>query len=123
MKPLDDSLESAAGLAKKYQVDGVVYLSLKFCACYGVSKLAFIEVLQDRRPEGTRPALSQAQEVHPMNEVLVLDRSRGRRRAAVASPGLQALQARRNRTPMPPSNARQRPGAPRSGAAGAGNPR
>lgn len=48
MKPLDDSLDLSTGLAEEYGVDGVVYVYLKFCACYGVSKLEFIERLQAR---------------------------------------------------------------------------
>jgi benzoyl-CoA reductase/2-hydroxyglutaryl-CoA dehydratase subunit BcrC/BadD/HgdB len=48
MKPLDDSLDFSSGLAEEYGVDGVVYVYLKFCACYGVSKLEFIERLQGR---------------------------------------------------------------------------
>lgn len=46
MKPLDDSLDLSTGLAEEYAVDGVVYVYPKFCACYGVSKLEFIERLQ-----------------------------------------------------------------------------
>ncbi len=48
MKPLDDSLDFSSGLAEEYSVDGVIYVYLKFCACYGVSKLEFIERLQGR---------------------------------------------------------------------------
>jgi benzoyl-CoA reductase/2-hydroxyglutaryl-CoA dehydratase subunit BcrC/BadD/HgdB len=48
MKPLDDSLDFSTGLAEDYGVDGVIYVYLKFCACYGVSKLEFIERLQSR---------------------------------------------------------------------------
>lgn len=43
MKPLGDSLDAAATLAREYEVEGVLYVYLKFCACYGVSKLAFVE--------------------------------------------------------------------------------
>ncbi len=46
MKPLDDSLDFSTGLAEEYGVDGVLYVFLKFCACYGVSKLEFIDRLQ-----------------------------------------------------------------------------
>ncbi|MFL5284003.1 MAG: 2-hydroxyacyl-CoA dehydratase subunit D [Rhodopila sp.] len=46
MKPLDDGLESTVSIARDYDVDGIVYVYLKFCACYGVSKLAFIERLR-----------------------------------------------------------------------------
>ena len=48
MKPLDDSLDFSSRLAEEYAVEGVVYVYLKFCACYGVSKLEFIERLQSR---------------------------------------------------------------------------
>jgi benzoyl-CoA reductase/2-hydroxyglutaryl-CoA dehydratase subunit BcrC/BadD/HgdB len=48
MKPLDDSLDFSTGLAEEYGVDGVLYVFLKFCACYGVSKLEFIDRLQSR---------------------------------------------------------------------------
>ncbi len=48
MKPLDDSLDFSTGLAEEYAVDGVVYVYLKFCACYGVSKLEFLDRLQSR---------------------------------------------------------------------------
>nr|WP_294509822.1 2-hydroxyacyl-CoA dehydratase family protein [uncultured Rhodopila sp.] len=45
MKPLDDSLDFSTGLAEEYGVDGVIYVYLKFCACYGVSKLEFLDRL------------------------------------------------------------------------------
>jgi benzoyl-CoA reductase/2-hydroxyglutaryl-CoA dehydratase subunit BcrC/BadD/HgdB len=48
MKPLDDSLDFSTGLAEEYGVDGVIYVYLKFCACYGVSKLEFLDRLQSR---------------------------------------------------------------------------
>jgi benzoyl-CoA reductase/2-hydroxyglutaryl-CoA dehydratase subunit BcrC/BadD/HgdB len=46
MKPLDDSVNLTGGLAQEYDVEGVVYVYLKFCACYGVTKLEFISHLQ-----------------------------------------------------------------------------
>ena len=46
MKPLGDSLDSVVSIARDYNVDGVVYVYLKFCACYGVSKLEFIDRLR-----------------------------------------------------------------------------
>jgi benzoyl-CoA reductase/2-hydroxyglutaryl-CoA dehydratase subunit BcrC/BadD/HgdB len=48
MKPLDNSLDFSTGLAEEYDVDGVIYVYLKFCACYGVTKLEFINALQSR---------------------------------------------------------------------------
>ena len=42
MKPLDDGIDFSAKLAQDYAVDGVIYVYLKFCACYGVSKKDFI---------------------------------------------------------------------------------
>jgi benzoyl-CoA reductase/2-hydroxyglutaryl-CoA dehydratase subunit BcrC/BadD/HgdB len=46
MKPLDDSVNLTGELAQEYDVEGVVYVYLKFCACYGVTKLEFISHLQ-----------------------------------------------------------------------------
>ena len=46
MKPLDDSVAFSTALAREYNVEGVVYAYLKFCACYGVTKLEFISALQ-----------------------------------------------------------------------------
>lgn len=43
MKTLDDSLEFSGRLAREYNVDGVLYVFLKFCSCYGVSKKAFVD--------------------------------------------------------------------------------
>jgi predicted CoA-substrate-specific enzyme activase len=42
MKPLDDGIAFSGKLAQEYAVDGVIYVFLKFCACYGVSKKDFI---------------------------------------------------------------------------------
>ncbi len=46
MKPLTDSIDFSSRLAKEYAVDGVIYVFLKFCACYGVSKKDFISQYQ-----------------------------------------------------------------------------
>jgi len=42
MKPLSDGVAFSGRLAREYAVDGVVYVFLKFCACYGVSKKEFL---------------------------------------------------------------------------------
>jgi predicted CoA-substrate-specific enzyme activase len=46
MKPLDDGIGFSGKLAEEYAVDGVIYVFLKFCACYGVSKKDFITEFQ-----------------------------------------------------------------------------
>jgi predicted CoA-substrate-specific enzyme activase len=46
MKPLDDGIAFSGKLAREYAVDGVIYVFLKFCACYGVSKKDFITEFQ-----------------------------------------------------------------------------
>jgi benzoyl-CoA reductase/2-hydroxyglutaryl-CoA dehydratase subunit BcrC/BadD/HgdB len=46
MKPLDDGVAFSGKLAQEYTVDGVIYVFLKFCACYGVSKKEFITEFQ-----------------------------------------------------------------------------
>jgi benzoyl-CoA reductase/2-hydroxyglutaryl-CoA dehydratase subunit BcrC/BadD/HgdB len=46
MKPLDDSVSFSTALAQEYDVEGVVFAYLKFCACYGVTKSEFIASLQ-----------------------------------------------------------------------------
>ena len=46
MKPLDDGVAFSGKLAQEYGVDGVIYVFLKFCACYGVSKKEFITEFQ-----------------------------------------------------------------------------
>lgn len=46
MKPLDDGVAFSGKLAREYSVDGVIYVYLKFCACYGVSKKEFITEFQ-----------------------------------------------------------------------------
>jgi benzoyl-CoA reductase/2-hydroxyglutaryl-CoA dehydratase subunit BcrC/BadD/HgdB len=47
MKPLEDSLAFSARLAQEYGVDGVVYVYLKFCACYGITRSAFTGHFQE----------------------------------------------------------------------------
>lgn len=42
MKTVEDSLEFSANLAKEYKPDGIIYVYLKFCGCYGVSKVDFV---------------------------------------------------------------------------------
>lgn len=42
-RPLDDALDFSARLAQDYNIDGVLYVFLKFCACYGVSQKTFID--------------------------------------------------------------------------------
>jgi len=46
MRPFEDALDFSGKLAKEYDVDGVVYVFLKFCTCYGVSKKDFITEFQ-----------------------------------------------------------------------------
>ena len=46
MKPLVDSVELSTTLAQEYDVEGAVYVSLKFCACYGIPQKQFIEGFQ-----------------------------------------------------------------------------
>jgi predicted CoA-substrate-specific enzyme activase len=46
MKTLEDNVRFTVDLAQKYRVDGVLYVYLKFCSCYGVQKSAFIDGLQ-----------------------------------------------------------------------------
>jgi benzoyl-CoA reductase/2-hydroxyglutaryl-CoA dehydratase subunit BcrC/BadD/HgdB len=46
MKPLEDGIAFSGKLAREYAVDGVVYVFLKFCACYGVSKKEFLTEFQ-----------------------------------------------------------------------------
>lgn len=48
MKPFTDSIAFSSRLAQEYAVDGVIYVFLKFCACYGVSKKAFITQFQQQ---------------------------------------------------------------------------
>jgi len=46
MKPLSDSSENAGKLALDYNVDGVLYVYLKFCVCYGIGTKEFITHFQ-----------------------------------------------------------------------------
>jgi predicted CoA-substrate-specific enzyme activase len=43
MKPLHESVELGGRLATEYRADAVLFVYLKFCACYGVSKGAFLD--------------------------------------------------------------------------------
>jgi len=47
MKPLSESVEFSARLAQEYNVDGVLYVYLKFCACHGISKIDFTTRFQE----------------------------------------------------------------------------
>lgn len=46
MKSLEDNVEFSVSLAQEYAVDGVLYVSLKFCSCYGIAKKAFLDRFQ-----------------------------------------------------------------------------
>lgn len=46
MKPLDERLDFSKKLALEYEVDAAVYVSLKFCSCYGISKNSFFKRFQ-----------------------------------------------------------------------------
>lgn len=48
MKSIEDNVNFAVSLAKQYQVDGVLYVYLKFCSCYGVQKREFLDGLQSQ---------------------------------------------------------------------------
>jgi predicted CoA-substrate-specific enzyme activase len=41
MKPLEERVRFSEDLAKEYDVDGILYVTLKFCSCYGISKNTF----------------------------------------------------------------------------------
>jgi benzoyl-CoA reductase/2-hydroxyglutaryl-CoA dehydratase subunit BcrC/BadD/HgdB len=45
-KPMEDAVKFTAHLAREYAVDGVLYIYLKFCSCYGLTKKGFIDGLQ-----------------------------------------------------------------------------
>ncbi len=47
MKTLDDCVDFSGRLAREYDVDGVLYVYLKFCSCYGVTKKGFIDHFQN----------------------------------------------------------------------------
>lgn len=46
-KPMDDAIRLSAQMAGEYDVDGVLYVYLKFCACYGLTKSAFVARFQE----------------------------------------------------------------------------
>jgi benzoyl-CoA reductase/2-hydroxyglutaryl-CoA dehydratase subunit BcrC/BadD/HgdB len=46
-KPLSAAIDAAGRLAREYAVDGVLYVSLKFCSCYGLPKKAFLDGFQE----------------------------------------------------------------------------
>ena len=46
MKPLSDSIKFSGELAQEYDVDGVLYVYLKFCPCYGQIKNEFLSHYQ-----------------------------------------------------------------------------
>jgi benzoyl-CoA reductase/2-hydroxyglutaryl-CoA dehydratase subunit BcrC/BadD/HgdB len=46
MKSLKENVEFSGRLAREYDVDGVLYVYLKFCSCYGVSKKGFQQHFQ-----------------------------------------------------------------------------
>jgi len=46
MKPLQDRIDESVRLAKDYNVDGILYVYLKFCPCYGQVKHEFFKQYQ-----------------------------------------------------------------------------
>lgn len=46
MKTLEDNAEFSGNLALEYQVDGILYVYLKFCSCYGITKKGFLDYFQ-----------------------------------------------------------------------------
>ncbi|MDF2921953.1 MAG: hypothetical protein K0R57_867 [Paenibacillaceae bacterium] len=46
MKTLEDNISFAGQLAQEYQADGVLYVYLKFCSCYGITKKPFLDHFQ-----------------------------------------------------------------------------
>jgi predicted CoA-substrate-specific enzyme activase len=46
MKPLQERLDLSGRLAQEYQVDGVLFVYLKFCPCYGQTKHEFFRHFQ-----------------------------------------------------------------------------
>jgi predicted CoA-substrate-specific enzyme activase len=46
MKTLEANVEFSGQLAREYAVDGVLYVYLKFCSCYGVTKKGFLDHFQ-----------------------------------------------------------------------------
>ena len=47
MKPLDDSIEFSRQLAEEYDVEGIVFVAHKFCACYGIPQKLFLDSFQE----------------------------------------------------------------------------
>jgi benzoyl-CoA reductase/2-hydroxyglutaryl-CoA dehydratase subunit BcrC/BadD/HgdB len=47
MSTLEDNVNFSGLLAKEYNVDAVIHVSLKFCSCYGVTKNPFIDRFQE----------------------------------------------------------------------------
>jgi benzoyl-CoA reductase/2-hydroxyglutaryl-CoA dehydratase subunit BcrC/BadD/HgdB len=45
-RPLDDALNFSTKLAGDYAADGILYVFLKFCSCYGISQRIFIQRFQ-----------------------------------------------------------------------------
>jgi len=45
-KPMSDAVAFSSELAREYNVDGVLYVYLKFCSCYGLTKKDFIDQFQ-----------------------------------------------------------------------------
>ncbi|KAF0219080.1 MAG: hypothetical protein FD174_2166 [Geobacteraceae bacterium] len=41
MKPLEERLDFSQKLADEYRIDAIIYVSLKFCSCYSISKNSF----------------------------------------------------------------------------------
>ncbi len=46
MKPLQERVELSGELAREYDVDGILYVYLKFCPCYGQTKHEFFKHFQ-----------------------------------------------------------------------------
>ncbi|MDR1159457.1 MAG: acyl-CoA dehydratase activase [Syntrophomonadaceae bacterium] len=47
MKPLQDRVQFSGKLAREYDVDGVLYVYLKFCPCYGQTKHEFFKYFRE----------------------------------------------------------------------------
>jgi predicted CoA-substrate-specific enzyme activase len=47
MKPLQDRVDISGALAREYDVDGILFVYLKFCPCYGQTKHEFFKHFQD----------------------------------------------------------------------------
>lgn len=45
--PLSRRVEFSAQLAQEYEVDAVIYTYLKFCPCYGMTKIGFLKKFQE----------------------------------------------------------------------------